>query len=91
MSDDKQISEIEAMAEEFDADNLRDWQRDDRGVAFWAKLKLLFSVGVSETRSAARNGNPVDSAYRAGKTDVIEEVLQLVDLMIQEKKEAQKK
>jgi hypothetical protein len=91
MSDEKEIARIEEMAEDFDTDDLRDWQKDERGRAFWAKLRVLFSVGISEQRSAARVGNPVESAYRAGKTDVIEETLQLIDLMIQEKKEAEKK
>jgi hypothetical protein len=86
MQDEKQIASIQQEAEDFDSDELRDWGQDRRGQAFWANLKLLFSLGVSEQRDAARNGESVKAAYSAGKTDVIEEVLQMIDLMIQDKK-----
>lgn len=72
---------------EFSPEALRDWQRDPRGAYFWTELHELFAKGISEMRAASQKGDAVQTAYIAGKTDVVEEVLQLVDLIIDQKKE----
>lgn len=77
----------EMLEGEFSPEALRDWQRDSRGSFFWTELHELFARGISEMRAAAKEGNVVNTAYVAGKTDVVEEVLQLVDLIIQERED----
>jgi hypothetical protein len=73
---------------EFSPEALRDWQRDPRGAYFWTELHELFAKGIAEMRVTGRKGDAIQTAYVSGKTDVVEEVLQLVDLIIQEKQEA---
>jgi hypothetical protein len=73
--------------QEFSPESLREWERDKRGEPFFEELRRLFAKGIAEVREASRKGDAVQTAYYTGKTDVVEEVLQLVDIIIQEKQE----
>ena len=70
---------------EFSSDDLRQWQRDPKGKAFWDAIQDRFSAGVSGMRLEVRKGNLNESIYHAAQVDAAEEILQLVDALIEEK------
>ncbi len=69
---------------EFSAEDLRDWQKDNRGEPFWEELRDMFANRISGLRTTSKKGESVNSAFLAGEIAMIEEVLQLPDVIIQE-------
>ena len=71
----------------FSTEDLRDWRKDTKGKPFWDAVQQRFADGVSGMRMEVRKGNLNEATYHAAQVDAAEEILQLVDALIQEKKE----
>ena len=54
---------------EFSSDDLRQWQRDPKGKAFWDAIQDRFSAGVSGMRLEVRKGNLNEAIYHAAQLD----------------------
>ena len=75
----------DSKVELFDPAELRDWQDDPRGKAFWNALMEMGNKRMSGIRSALRSGDQHDEAtHLAGELEAIDEVRQLIDILIDE-------
>ena len=64
--------------EGFDADELKEWEKDERGAPFWAELARMFQDRVSGIRAALHNADGQHNAVMlAGQLEAIEEIMQL--------------
>ena len=70
----------------FSTEDLRHWQNDEKGKPFWDALRKRFSDGISNMRREVRKGDMKEAVYHAAQVDAAEEILQLVDALIDEKK-----
>ena len=66
------------------------WQKDPNGTEFWQEIREMFAKRASALRNAVREGNVHQAAIHSSAMDVLEEVLQLPDVLIQERALAEK-
>lgn len=71
--------------EEFDAEELKEWEKDPRGAPFWAELGRMFQYRVSGIRAALHSTDGQHTAViLAGQLEAIEEIMQLPSVLIQQ-------
>lgn len=75
---------------EFSIEDLRRWRQDPKGAPFWKAVEDRYAAGVHGMRQETRKGNLNEATYHAAQVDAAEEILQLVDVLIQEKVEEAK-
>lgn len=79
--------ELSETADDFDAEELREWSRDKRGSAFWMELRRMANIRMDGLRQAMYQGEDHKAKILAGELNMIEEVLQVVDILIDDQKE----
>lgn len=73
--------------EAFDAEELKEWERDPRGAPFWAELGRMFEERVSGVRAALHTNDHHNAVLLAGQLESIEEITQLPSVLIQQQAE----
>lgn len=70
---------------EWSTEDLRKWKDDPAGRPFWEALQQRFADGISYMRRAVEKGDLHEATKHATQVAAAEEILQLVDVLIDEK------
>lgn len=72
--------------QDFDPTALRDWRKNPDGAVFWREIELMKEDGTMDMRDAIKKGQLADAARFQGHVETLEEILNLVSILIDNRK-----